>query len=132
MVQGTAERKILFEKINERHPIRGTFKTSLLQRIAKLLTTVAIAKRQNREHDMIADYFTSRSFIYWSKNSNGFIFLFKTIFVALFFLVLKLPIINQLVEISAKLSAKFILKNYLTSDKLIYNRFAFYNKDYRL
>lgn len=81
---------------------------------------------------MIADYFTSRSFIYWSKNSNSFAFLFKTIFVALFFVILKLPIISQLVGIFADLSAKFILKNYLTPDKLIYNRFAFYNKDYRL
>lgn len=132
MVQGTAERKVLFEKINERHPIRGTFKTSLLQRAAKLLTTVAIAKQQNREHDMLADYFTSRSFIYWSKNSSGFLFLFKIIFAALFFVILKLPIISQLAGISAKLAAKYILKNYLTSDKLIYNRFAFYNKDYRL
>ncbi|RYE91449.1 MAG: hypothetical protein EOO37_00235 [Cytophagaceae bacterium] len=132
MAQGTDTRRMLFDKINERHPIRGTFKINILQRLAKLLITVIFAKVHGKDHDMIADYFTSRSFIYWAKNANSFLFLLKIIAVAFFFLIISLPIISQLVKIGANLAVKLFFKSYVSQDKLIYNRFAFYNKEFRL
>ena len=132
MAQGAEARHLLFDKINERHPIRGTFKVSFLQRIAKVLMTVVFAKVNGKQHDLLADYFTSRSFIYWSNTSSSFLFLLKMSAMATFFSILNLPVISQLVGVAARLAARHLLGSYVSQDKLIYNRFAFYNKDFRL
>jgi glycosyltransferase involved in cell wall biosynthesis len=132
VVQGAEARKTLFAKINARHPIRGTFKIGALQRLAKLLWTAVLAKKQGEQKDMIADYFATRSFIYWAESSGSFAFLFKSAVAAGLIGMLNLPGISHIAGLLAGASAKKLANSQTNEARIIYNRFSAYNKDFRL
>jgi glycosyltransferase involved in cell wall biosynthesis len=133
-IQGVEERKLFYKKLNDCHPFRGSHRTNRTVRAAKLFRLIVMAKAQGKEHDMIADYFSSRSFMYWAQNTSSSKFLLKSTFVAIGIYFLNLPLIRTIANQGLRISTNVALKGHPDKDKLsiIYNRFSFFNKDFRL
>lgn len=134
VIQGVEERKLFYKKLNACHPFRGSHRTDRTVRMAKLFRLIVMAKAQGKEHDMIADYFSSRSFMYWAQNASSSKFLLKSAFVATGIFILNLPIIRTIASQGLRISTNIALKGHPDKDRLsiIYNRFSFFNKEFRL
>lgn len=120
VVQGADERRMLFDKINSYHPYKGPFDKL---DFARLVRTVVLCQA-NDEHDMIADYFASESFKYWASNASSAHLLTKIALSAILLLGLRLPLINKVIRL--------FLRDHSSRKFYYYNRFSFYNKDFRL
>lgn len=120
-VQGAEERGVFFNKINLYAPYNGPFAAMGIKEVIRILI---LSKGSENEHDMIADFFSSSSFIYWAKQLPTNSFLFKLFMISVAMLVLRAPVINDI--------AKSFVKNTSINKQYYYNRFSFFNRDYRL